>query len=405
MKLFYTLLLILFPFIIFAQMPTGVSKKIEQLKVEPGNPYIFLINIRDYSQSCHNTEKEELINNFGEGHLNIVAICNYTDLEFPNEIIKLTNEKNAFIFWSGKNTDKAIISEGENIHSTEFVAKQFGQNKESSYSINTKKWKEKITELTKSNQPTEKSKEVLKVLLNNYVLKNLTADKKVDFTGIISLQDFSKTKSIETSYLNDENKKIIVSKINFNEKQLPTSILERNSDETLEFVYNDQFLKEIKKGKKTTTFTYLDDKIIGVNKDGDHKGVTVYWLENGHLLHDFYSISEDYNQENNNYYSHMYMENNCVVTKNDITEIACEKPRNEKSYETSWRLITNQFDRTITTKFLNEGTNQINVYKSENQSDFDLVGKIILNDKKMINDYVIYHKGNEIKVNYKYDFK
>ena len=405
MNNFFYSLPLFFPILMLAQAPMEQRKEIEHLKIEQGKPHVFFVDINRYSGSCEFYEEKELTNNFDKNLFTVSDICKYTDLEFPNETIKLNEEKRALLFWSGKANDKVVVNEGDYLYSTEFVAKQLGIHKESSYAINTKKWKEKIEQLTKNNQPTKESEKVLKSLLNNLICKNLVADKTVALTQLFSMNNFSKIKSIETSYQDNKNKKVIVAKIDFNEKGFPISIKERNSEKTTEFTYIGQLLSETKSGDKITNYSYQDDKIISTQKDSDTKGITVYWLDKDQLLYDHYSIWNDDKRENNNYFAHMYTENNCIVTESNYKTTVCKTAIDEKSYLETFRIATNQFDRSITTKFQNEGDKLINIYKSEDENDnFDLVGEIRLNDKKLIENYTMYHDGNEIKLYYEYTF-
>ena len=93
-------------------------------------------------------EKNELIKNFSKNTPEIIQLYNYTYVLAENgQYIDLTGDGNTYqavAYWSGKMDDNIVAQEGKN-RATEFVATQMGQQKESSYITNSKKYKEKRT--------------------------------------------------------------------------------------------------------------------------------------------------------------------------------------------------------------------------------------------------------------------
>lgn len=400
LKNFY-LILLLFSASAFAQFPMAVQRPVENRKVEAGKPQLFLLHIGSYSVNCVGTEEEEIRKNF-ENKVLVFTLCKPTKLEFPKENITVNDGKRGMLFWSGKESDPVISSNGRSIFATEFVSKQLGQNKESSYSINTRKWKQKIAELTNSNVPTNESKIVSEAFLRNQVIKAIGVDDRIPFNAILSKWDYSKVKTIEVSYTNDKGVKKIFSRASFNPKGLPISIFREDSSQ--EFTYVGSLLKAIKEEARTTTFSYHADKMISVRNDEKYKRVAVYWLESGHLLKDFYGINEDDEMQPGNYHITMFLKNNCIVMQEKYTEITCETPKDKKPYQVTTKMLSNGRELNVMTTFKEENNNTINIYRFIDEKSDPLVGKILLNEKNFIDKYIVYEGGKSLTFDYYYEF-
>ncbi|MDH1884075.1 hypothetical protein ACTS9T_00790 [Empedobacter falsenii] len=407
MKLLF-LLSVFTPTFLLAQLPDMISKSkiIVNKKIEANKVQVFLIYINDYStSSCVLSEEEELRRNFDSSDFTISNICVNSDLEFPKETIKLRSQKQGIIFWSGNVNEKPIVKEGNLQNATEFVAKQLGVQKESTYVSNTKKWKAEIDELTKTNIPTKVSKEVNGAIINTLVYDNLRADKTISLNRIFSEADFSKLKTIEMTFLDNENQKINLNKITFDEKGFPTMIKKRNSDDLIILTFDNQLLKSTLENEQLTIYTHKENQVMGLIQQKDFKKLLVYRLENQNLLEDVYWINTDLDKEKNNYYDQKKMVNNCIVSySKDYTSSECETAPGIFPYESNKEIQSSNSTLKLNIKIEDIGNGVLEVFKSIANKDFEKVGEIQLNERKLIKSYTILSNGKSVKVDYNYTY-
>ncbi|WP_291118808.1 hypothetical protein [Empedobacter sp. UBA7248] len=407
MKLLF-LLSVFTPTFLLAQLPDMISKPkiIVNKKIEANKAQVFLIYINDYStSSCVLSEEEELRRNFDSSDFTIFNICENSDLEFPNETIKLRSQKQGIIFWSGNVNEKPIVKEGNLQNATEFVSKQLGVQKESTYVSNTKKWKAEIDELTKTNIPTKVSKEVNGAIINTLVYDNLRADKTISLNRIFSEADFFKLKTIEMNFLDNENQKINLNKITFDEKGFPTMIKKRNSDDLIILTFDNQLLKSTLENEQLTIYTHKENQVMGLIQQKDFKKLLVYHLENKNLLEDVYWINTDLDKEKNNYYDQKKMVNNCIVSySKDYTSSECESTPGIFPYKINKEMQSSNSILKLNIKIEDIGNGVLEVFKSIANEDFEKVGEIQLNERKLIKSYTVFSNGKSVKVDYNYTY-
>ena len=380
-------------------------EKSKEITILTGKPQVFLVNIREHSESCNSSEELELNNNFGVGNLQITNICRYTDLMFPDQTLKLKDEGSSIIFWSGKAEDKYATLNGYS-HATEFVAKQMGMEKESSYAIKTKKWKKEIAELEKIQKVSSKSKEIMTAILNNLSSKSLIFQ---DSERLLFNIDIPKIKIVE-NYYDQENKKIMIAKITFREDGLVNSIQDfdrkGNPEKITNFKYKDGLLIETIKGNEKTLYSYHDDKIVATTEEDSRKAISVYRLENGKLLRNFYSIMTGDKQEFNNYLSKMTLENNCIKTENQSVDYFCTTPPNKFPYITTYKMTYGQNEMLRRMKYEKINDFLLKVFATDRDDDehYILAGEIKLNEKKLIESYKMFNGNTESIIIYDYTF-
>lgn len=98
--------------------------------------------------------------------------------------------------------DNIVAQEGKN-RATEFVATQLGQQKESSYITNSKKYKEEVKSLQGKNNFTKKSAEVMQAYLQHLAVPKICF---IENTMLFN-KDQSKIKTITTYITGDNGKK------------------------------------------------------------------------------------------------------------------------------------------------------------------------------------------------------
>lgn len=315
----------------------------DTLHIQKGKKYVFLVDANKYSGKTvvyagtgeNNTEEAELKRNFPKENLEIININKYTYIIFENlQTLDITGDGEsfqAFAYWSGKMDDKVQVKEGNKM-ATEFVAQQLKTKKESSYVINTRKYKKEVAVLQNKNKITSKSKEVMKTLLSTYSLP--FPDIGVDNIPVFQ-QGTAKLKTLDSYFLKKKGVRIPLKSVSFNNEGLPTAISyyndEGNSKSKTEFIYKDNLLTKIIKEDQTAySVNYDDNKIIFTENVGDANKTTIYWLENGKLLQKSYTLMIDDQFSYMNTFVEEKFENNCIsyYINNTVWSHDCSSPSN-----------------------------------------------------------------------------
>ena len=296
----------------------------DTLHIKKGKKYVFLVDANQYATEVVytvvgeiNPEEGELKRNFPKENLEIININKYTYVIFENEqTLDITGENEsfqAFAYWSGKMDDKVQVKEGTRM-ATEFVAQQLKTKKESSYVINSRKYKKEVASLQGKNKITSKSKEVMKALLGGYSLP--FPDIEVDNVPVFQ-QGNANLKTLNSYFLKKKGVKIPLKSISFNNDGLPAAITyyddEGKSKSKKEFIYKDGVLTKImKEDQIVSSVNYDDNKMIFTENVGDANETTVYWLENGKLLQKSYTLMIDDQFSYMNTFVEEKFENNCI---------------------------------------------------------------------------------------------
>ncbi|WP_281309887.1 hypothetical protein [Flavobacterium flavigenum] len=405
--------------------PTKEEKIIpDTLQIKKGKKYVFLVDVNEYSSQGNtvyagnedNSEKAELNRNFPKENLEIITINKYTYVLFENkQTLDITGDGQsfqAFAYWSGKLDDKVQVKEGTRM-ATEFVAEQLKSKKESSYVINTRKYKKEVASLQGKNKITAKSKEVMKALLSDHSLP--IPDIKLDDEAIFK-QGTAKLKTLDSYFLKKKGVRIPLKSVSFNDQGLPTAVTyykdEGKSNNKKEFVYKDGMLTKIMKEDQTMvcSVNYDDNKVIFSGNVGDANETTVYWLENGKLLQKSYTLMADDKFSYMNTFAEEKFENNCIsyYINNVVWSNNCGGAENKfpfihtyTSYQDKEVLqfrkskIEKKDDRTFE-KYFSAAE------RADQNDDYKLFGTIHLDDFNLVDTYS-FTKDNEaktIKVDY-----
>ncbi|WP_409416351.1 hypothetical protein [Flavobacterium sp. PS2] len=397
---------------------------IDTLRISQGKRYVLLVDVDKYSgQSevtytfAERTEKTELIENFGKENLEVITINKYTYVVFENkQTLDISGEGQsyqAFAYWSGKIKDDVQVKEGTKM-ATEFVAEQMGVKKESSYVINTKKYKKEVASLQKKNKITSKSREVMNALLSSYALP-ITEVQLEDIP--VYQQSNAKIKTIESYLFKKGGTKTLLKSIYLDEKGLPTAISYYDRDggakSKKDYVYKDGMLVQIKKGDEVTlSINYDDNKMIFTGNVGDANETRIVWLENGKLLVKSYTLMIDDKYSYMNTLVEEKIEDNCVsYSINNVRwSINCSSQANIFPFIHKYTSFQNgdilQFTKS---KIEKKGEKTFEKYYSsaerEEQNDiFKLWGTFQLNDQNLVSTYS-FSKDNKkevIKIDYTY---
>lgn len=297
----------------------------DTLHIQKGKKYVFLIDANEYSSQGNtayvgnddNSEKAELKRNFPKENLEIINITKYTYIFFENkQTLDVTGDGSSFqsfAYWGGKIDDKVQVREGTKM-ATEFVAEQLRSKKESSYVVNTKKYKKEVKSLQGKNKITSKSKEVMKELLSGYSLPfpDIDADNLPVFQ-----QGTAKLKTLDSYFLKNKGVRIPLKSISFNNEGQPATITyydrEGKYKSKKELIYKDGLLTKIVKEDQTAiSINYDDSKMILTENVGDADETKVFWIENGQLLQKSYTLMADDKFSYMNTFVEEKFENNCI---------------------------------------------------------------------------------------------
>ena len=376
---------------------------IDTLRINYGKTYVFLVDVKKYDNDVaqivggdENSEEKELLQNFKKDAFEIKIINKHVFILFENkqtlDVSVLDNSYQAFAFWGGKNNDKVQVQDGSKM-ATEFVAKQLDVKKESSYVVNTKKYKNEIKSLLKKDNITSKSKITMDKLLLE--MSNPMPKDKGEDANLFS-KAIPKIKSIET-YIIEGKTKTKVKSLAFNEQGQPISVkhyLSSGEDNgTTKFIYeNGMLVKKLNYEDKVETVSYDNDKIIMYRNVGDANETDVYWLDNNQLLSKSYTIMENDEYSQQNIFVEHKMINECehFVINNRVWSIDCDS---EKAKFPAIHTYTSFQDGEVLqfrkSKIVKKDDFTYEKYYSkaerENQKDdFELGSTYKLNDQKLV---------------------
>lgn len=395
------------------------SKVIDTLRIKAGKPCVILFKVYEYPTTSYNdhSEENELIQNFGKDVLQIINISQHTYVIFENnQTLDVSNTENSyqgFAYWGGNLEDKVQVKEGT-FYATEFVAEQMNVDKESSYAVNNRKYKEEVAKLEKADSITERSKEVM-----NVYLKKLITPLSDDEGENMSLceQRFTNLKSIVTYFPEKNGKKLLFKKIVFNKDQQPISIKMYNDkgdeDSTNSFVYENGMLIKIINGDSPTIVKYDDDKMIFSVNVGDGNDTRLAWLNNGILLEKSYVLMIDDKYQHMNYFAEEKWEDNCVTRyiNNRVWTINCSSKIGSFPFVHKYTSFQDgdevlQYRKS---KLEKKGDKVFEKYYSDaeresEKDNFKLWGTFQLNDQNLLSSYSFTKDGvkRNIKIEYTY---
>ena len=382
------------------------ENKIDTLNYSAGKAYVLLIKADEWNSQDFgdNLEKNELIKNFPKNSFEIININKYSYITFENgqflDASSIGNSYDAIAFWSGKNDEDIQTQEGR-AKATEFVSKQLGLNKESSYLTNTSKFKSEIAAF--KNNFTAKSKAVQDVFLKKFTIPTISYIE--DDTAFFN-QNSEKVKTVKTIITEKNDKKGIYEFIQLNEKNQPIVVTHYNSDGsedgTKKFVYQDDILKQIKSADDTTAVIFDNDKLILTKNIGEADETRIYWIENGNLLSKNYTMMIDDNYSHMNTFSEEKIKNNCVIREiNGI--VWSENCGSKEGVFPFTHTYTSYQDGEILQKKnykINKKSETLYELSIQNSSNDDQnlkpAGTYHLNEKGLIKKYV-YAKDDEAK--------
>ncbi|MCP2028611.1 hypothetical protein L1276_003781 [Flavobacterium sp. HSC-32F16] len=402
-------------------MPKMAATEIDTLHIYKGKRYVFLVDVNKYSgqsdvdyASNNNSEEAELRRNFAKDELEIIKIHRYSYVIFENkktlDISSDGDSYQAFAYWSGKLGDNIEVQEGTRM-ATEFVSKNIGVNKESSYNLNAIKYKKEVAILENKNKITSKSKEVMKAVLSKYIFP---INKLKDDDVILFKQSNAKIKTIN-SYLVENGKETRLRTILLNENGLPitTTNYDKKEERKTNYIYKDDLLIKIMSDDRVlSSINYDDGKMIFSGSFGDANETEVNWLENGVLLKKSYILMSDNKSSHMNTFAEEKIENDCnlLYINNVLWTKNCSTKKNvfpfihkytsyqdEKVLQFRKSKLEKKDDKTFE-KYYSDA-------ESEDQKDnFKLFGTFFLNEYNLVSSYnFTKDKTNRIvKIEYTY---
>ena len=402
--------------VLTTEMVAEVEKIPDTLHIQKGKKYVFLVDTSEYSTSDstndYYSEQTELKRNFPKENLEIININKYTYVIFENlQTLDITGDGQlfqAFAYWSGKMNDKVQVKEGTRM-ATEFVSEHVGGKKESSYVVNTRKYKKELALLQK-NKTIPKSKELMKAVLGTLTLP--LPETEADNFQLFQ-QGNAKLKTLNTYILQKNGVRMPLKTINFNNEGLPTSNSTYNEGKVYKrtFIYNDGILTNIIDGEsRIINITYSDNKMIISEDVGEAKATLIFWLENGKILQKKYIIMIDDKLSYMNGYVEEKLENNCIAyyDNNTLESKDCSGQSNVFPFvHTSTMFQNSEFYKSRKYKIEKKDDRTFEKYYSESKSadqndTYKLWGTFHLDESNLI-DTINFTEDNmeqTIKIDY-----
>ncbi|TRX38026.1 hypothetical protein FNW52_03750 [Flavobacterium sp. ZT3R18] len=398
--------------------------EIDTIYIPAGKPCLIII---DASQSasdesyCFNEEKE-IIQNFGKDAMRIVKLNRLSYIIFGNkqtlDVSGSGNSYQGFVYWSG-NLKHKVQSKETAYYATEFVAKQMGVDKESSYVVNTPKYKKEIASLIKADNITEKSKEIMYAFLNDLIVPmpySEDKDSSLSKQCIKNLKSVENLKSIEVYFIEKSGKKIFLKNTVFNKNQQP--ILSKNYDsegierEGTNYIYKNGILIKTINGDLCRDVNYDDNKMIFFRNLENATEVIIFWLENNSLLKKQYLLRTEDTYPFLNLFGEEKIENNCITKylNNSIWSTECSSNKDIFPFVTKNTSFQNgEVMDYRKTKLVKKGDKLFEKYYSTTEQenvkdDFKLFSVFHLNDQNLLSSYeLIENKENSnVKIEYTY---
>ncbi len=394
---------------------------IDTLFINYGKPNVFLVDIKKYDEQAaqsvgggEDDEEKELLQNFKKDAFEIKKIRNHIFIMFENkqtlDVSGLDNSYQAFAYWGGKNGDNVQVQEGSKM-ATEFIANQLGVKKESSYVVNTKKYKKEVEALKKRNNITTKSKIIMDKLLK--AISNPMPKDKGEDADLFS-KTIPKIKSIET-YIVEGKTKTSLKSLAFNEQGQPTVVkyyLSDGSDNgSTKLIYeNGILIQKLNYEDKVETVSYDNDKIIMYRNVGEANDTKVYWLENNKLLTKSYTIMENDTYSHQNSYAESKIVNDCehFVINNKVWSIDCDTPNGDfPSMHTYTSFQDGEVLQFRKSKIVKKDDFTYEKYyskaeKEDQKDDFEIGITYKLNEQKLVSSMSFNKNGKNrlIKIDY-----
>lgn len=393
----------------------NVPIKIDTIRLKSGKKYVFLIEIKLQDIGVHkiggiqDTEEKELLNNFSNYNFEIIKLINYSLVVFENgKTLKMNDigsSYNAMAYWNGNNNDNIATQEGIK-HATEFISAQIGENKESSYVINTRKAREEIEKLKRTDNYTENSKKVLSAILKLYCLP---VEKIKNEEMFLFTQSDTKVKTVNSYYLKDNTNKTLIKSIAYNDDGYPTKVTvyskHSTSFEEFNFIYENGVLSSIV-GSKNIYIHYNDTYVLFSKTEDESEETRIYYLENNQLLDKIYTIMNEEHYIYMNSFIETTMEGNCEIQKIDNIVVKRECSSNKKEFPVVYNYTSYQdgnilqFRKTKIVKVNNNTYEKhYSIAKEEAEMDNYKLGIVYsLNDKNLVNS--IIYKNDEKTIQY-----
>lgn len=391
----------------------GNFKDIDTLNIKAGKKYVILIKADEWNSKSvgDDLEAKELTKNFPKNTFEIINIDKYSYIKFENgqflDASSSGNSYDAIAFWSGKNGDDIQVQEGRT-KATEFVAKQLGLKKESSYVINDKKFRKEIADLLAKRNFTPKSKEVM-----DYYLKQISTpliyyvgDKELVFN-----QNFDKVKTIQTYFVEKNGKKRVYEEIVFNENGQPSSVKhfgsKGNLKSTRRFVYENNILKQILGEESETNISFHDNAIILSKNIGEADETTIFYFEHGNLLRKSYTMMQDENAASMNLYSEEMVKDGCVLqtVNSELWTKTCSSKTGEFPFTYDYSSYQDdQVLQKMNYKITKKAPTIFEQFFTSDEESQKLRGTYHLNDKNQITSFDFTKNDDVKKLEIEYSF-
>jgi hypothetical protein len=397
-----------------------IPEKQDTLFIHSGRPYVFLVDIHEGQDDVQtiggslDEEETELKKNFEEGAFEIQKINSHVFIQFENnqtlDASEMANSYQAFAYWGGALSDKVQVTEGTR-KATEFVAANLGVEKESSYVLNTRKYKKEVALLQNKNNISDKSKMVMDKLLVE-ISNPMSKDKGED--ADLFLKKIPKIRTIET-FLVVNNTKTPLKSVSFNEQGQPIEVKlytskGKDNGVTNHVYENGILIKAANSNGRITTFNYDDDKIIVSRIVGDADETYVYWLENDALVYKEYTLMQNDDYAYMNVFVENKLKNNCeeYYINNQLWSIDCGSKNGQYPYIHTYTSFQDgevlQFrkskivkkESTVFEKYYSKAERQ------EQKEDYTLWGVYKLNKQNLV-DSISFEKNEENRV-IKFDY-
>lgn len=386
---------------------------IDTLNIVAGKKYVILIKADEWNSQSFDDDQEEkeLRKNFPQNSFEIIKIEKYSYINFGNgqflDASSSGNSYDAIAYWSGKNNDDIQVKEGR-AKATEFVAKQLGVKKESSYIINDKKYKKEIADLLAKQDFTPKSKEVM-----DYYLKQISTPL-ISYLGdkeLIFNQNHDKVKTIKTYFVDKKGQKKIYEEIIFNENGKPFSLKhfgsKGNQKSMMKFVYENNILKQILGEESETNISYHDGQMIFSKNVGEADDTTIFYFEKGKILQKSYTIMQDENATNINSYSEETVKDGCVLQtiNSELWKKTCSSKTDEFPFNYTYTSYQDgKVLQTMADKVIKKSANFYEQFVSDEDGKSTLRGTYHLNEKNLITsfDFAKDNDTKKLEVEYSY---
>jgi hypothetical protein len=398
--------------------------EIDTIHIPAGKPCLIIIDASQYGTNedyCFNEEKE-IIQNFGKDAIRIVKLHRLSYVIFENkqtlDVSGSENSYQGFLYWSGNLKDK-VQSKETSYHATEFVAKQMGVDKESSYVLNSPKYKKEVASLIKADYVTEKSKEVMIAYLFDLIVPMPYSEEKDSplFKQCFeNLKRVENLRSIEVYFIDKNGKKIFLRNTVFNKNQQPILSKKYDSDGTEEvgtnYIYKNGMLNEIISGDRSIFVNYDDNKMIFSKNPDSVDETIVFWLENNFLLKKHYLLMIDDTYQCFNLFGEEKIEDNCITMyiNNSVRYINCSNNKGAFPFVNTYTSYQNdEIMQFIKTKLVRKGERIFEKYnstaKQENaKDDFKLCRIFHLNDQNLLSSYELTEDKENCNVKIEYTY-